>query len=242
MESKVALITGGGTGIGKAIALALAEKGISVCVNYSKSDQEAKKTVQGIKTKGARAISVQTDISNDKEARRLVEDTIRHFGRLDYLVNNAGITEHLDRYDLEAVTEEHWDRLFDVNVKGTFFVTRAAIPYLKANKGSIVNISSASGITGIASSIAYGASKAAVNNMTKSLARILAPQVRVNAVAPCNVYTRWHKGREAVLAQDNTLLGRICYPEDIADVVVPLLTAENMVTGQVIMIDGGKYL
>lgn len=242
MNNKAALITGGGTGIGRAIALALAEKGVNVCINYSKSGEAAQKTIQELETKGVRAITVQADVSCDTQVRRLVEETVKYFKRLDYLVNNAGITEHLDKYDLEAVTEEHWDQLLNVNVKGTFFVSRAAVPHLKASAGSIVNISSASGITGIASSIAYGASKAAVNNMTKSLARVLAPQVRVNAVAPCNVYTRWHEGREDALALDTTLLGRICYPEDIANVVVPLLMSENMVTGQVIMIDGGKYL
>jgi 3-oxoacyl-[acyl-carrier protein] reductase len=146
--------------------------------------------------------------------------------------------------DLEGLTSEIWDQIMDVNVKGLFSVCRAAAPHLKDTRGSIVNITSIAGITGMGSSIAYAASKAAAISVTKSLARVLAPEVRVNSVAPGIVMTRWVEGREAHVRKlgDNTPLGRCCNPEDVAAVVIPILVSASMMTGQTVIVDGGAFI
>lgn len=241
---KTALITGGGTGIGKAVALALADKGVNIAINYSRSENEVQKTCEEISAKGVKAFIFQADISQDQEVREMIKKTVDYFGGLDYLVNSAGTTEHMDAHNLEAVTYEHWNKIMNVNAWGTFIVCRASAAALKKVQGSIVNISSASGLTGKGSSAAYCASKAAVINITKYLSRILAPEVRVNCVAPGNVQTRWHIGREdnLVLDAQQTPLGRVCLPQDVADMVLPLLISAPMITGQTLLIDGGKNL
>jgi 3-oxoacyl-[acyl-carrier protein] reductase len=243
-DVKVALITGGGTGTGKAVALGLARKGVNIVINYSRSRQEAEQTASEIGEFGVSCLLQQADVSEDAQVRAMVENTIQHFGRLDYLVNSAGVTAFVDLADLEGLKAEHWDRIMDVNVKGMFFASRAASPYLKLSQGNIVNITSIAGITGQGSSIAYAASKAAAISVTKSLARVLAPEVRVNSVAPGIILTRWVAGREdhVVRYGEGTPLQRVCTPEDVAEVVISLLTSAAMVTGQTLIVDGGMTL
>ncbi len=241
---KVALVTGGGTGIGRAVSLALAAESIDVAVNYSRSEKEAADTVAEIGKLGASGLAVQADVANDEEVRAMVQEVVGRFGRLDYLVNCAGKTVYVDMPDLEGLKPEYWHQIMDVNVIGLFSVCRAAAPHLKAAQGSIVNITSVSGTTGIGSSIAYAASKAAAISVTKSLARVMAPEVRVNNVAPGIVLTRWVDGREAHVKKlgEHTPLGRCCNAEDVADVVVPLLVSASMMTGQTLIVDGGAFM
>lgn len=244
LTGKVALVTGGGTGIGKAVCLELAGRGAAVAVNYSRSTAEAEETVRLISEQGGQAIAVQADVSNDSEVRAMVREIISEFGTLDLLVNNASITRHIPLADLEAANEEVWDELFDVNVKGMFYCARAAAPYLKQSKqGAIVNLGSIAGNTGNGSSLPYAVSKAAVHGLTKSLARALSPDVRVNCVAPGAVATRWWAGREEQMHSlaPNLLLQRIAEPEDIAQFICAALTQEAM-TGQIITVDSGQTL
>ena len=244
LKRKVALVTGGGTGIGRAISIALADLSIDVAVNYSRSQQEALDTVAAIEKNGGKAIVVQANVAKDAEVRTMVQTVVEQFGQLDYLVNCAGTTVYVDMPDLEGLKPEYWDEIMDVNVKGLFSVCRAAAPHLKKTRGSIVNITSVAGITGMGSSIAYAASKAAAISVTKSLARVLAPEVRVNSVAPGIVLTRWVEGREAHVKKlgEHTPLGRCCSAEDVADVAVPLLVNATMMTGQTVVVDGGAFL
>ncbi len=181
---RVALVTGSATGIGRAVAWRLAERGYAVVVNYSKSQSEAEETVEGVRSRGAEALLIQADIADDTAVRDLVARTTTELGGLDILINNAATTRFVPPTDLDALTDEVWDSIFQLNLKGTFYACRAAMPHLKARRGNIVNIASVAGIGGSGSSIPYAASKGAVITLTKSLAKAFAPEVRVNAVAP----------------------------------------------------------
>jgi 3-oxoacyl-[acyl-carrier protein] reductase len=246
LRDKVALVTGGGVGTGRAVAIELARAGCRVAVNYSRSRDEAEATADEIRSLGAAAITVQADVADDAAVRAMVERTTKELGRLDVLVNNAGVTSFIAHADLEGVKEEDWNRIIGVNLKGPFYAVRAAAPALRAVHGAIVNVSSIAGVSGIGSSIPYCASKAALNIMTVALARALAPEIRVNAVAPGFIDTRWWKDRdgyEAVkhFATERTPLKKVCQPEDVAAVVLGLLHSE-LVTGQVVVVDGGMTL
>ncbi|EFM08548.1 short-chain dehydrogenase/reductase SDR [Paenibacillus curdlanolyticus YK9] len=241
---KVALVTGGGTGIGRATSIALAQRGAAVAVNYSRSREEAEETVRLIEEAGGQAIAIQADVSRDDEVRAMVQQIVQQFGTVDWLVNNASMTRHIPLDDLDAVTDEVWDDLIDVNVKGMFYCARAAAPIMKANgRGAIVNIGSIAGTTGNGSSLPYAVSKAAVHGLTKSLARALAPQISVNCIAPGAVATRWWAGREAAMQRlaPNLLLQHIATPENIAQLVCAALEQEAM-TGQIITADSGQTL
>ncbi|MEK4006020.1 SDR family NAD(P)-dependent oxidoreductase [Paenibacillus sp. FSL H3-0333] len=241
---KVVLVTGGGTGIGRFTSLMLASRGATVVVNYSRSQAEAEETVRLINEEGCHAIGVQADVSKDKEVRSMIETIVQQFGTVDLLVNNASITSHIPMDSLEEVTGEIWDELFAVNVKGMFHCARAVAPYMKKNKqGAIVNVGSIAGQTGLGSSLPYAVSKAAVHGLTKSLARALAPDIRVNCIVPGAVATRWWSGREEQMQRlaPNLLLKRISAPEDIASMICAALEQEAM-TGQIITVDSGQTL
>jgi 3-oxoacyl-[acyl-carrier protein] reductase len=244
LENKVALVTGGGTGIGRATSLMLAKRGATVIVNYSRSLAEAEETVQLIQDDGGQAFSIRADVSRDNEVRALVQTAVQLFGTIDLLVNNASMTKHIPMADLEMATEEVWDQLLDVNVKGMFFCARAAAPYLKkTGQGAIVNVGSIAGQTGLGSSLPYAVSKAAVHGLTKSLARALAPDIRVNCVVPGAVLTRWWAGKEKQMKRlaPNLLLQRISSADDIAQLICAALEQEAM-TGQIITVDSGQTL
>ncbi|MMZ48315.1 3-oxoacyl-[acyl-carrier-protein] reductase FabG [compost metagenome] len=244
LHQKVALVTGGGTGIGRAICIELADRKATVVVNYSRSKDDAEETVRMILEQGGSAIALQADVSQDREVRDMVEQIVQQYGTVDVLVNNASITHHIPMDDLEAVTEEVWNDLLAVNVKGMFYCARAVAPYMKhRQQGAIVNLGSIAGQTGLGSSLPYAVSKAAVHGLTKSLARSLAPDIRVNCIVPGAVATRWWAGREEQMKQlaPHLLLQRISTPEDIASMVCSALEQEAM-TGQIITVDSGQTL
>ncbi|KFN10212.1 SDR family NAD(P)-dependent oxidoreductase [Paenibacillus macerans] len=243
-HNKVVLVTGGGTGIGRATSLLLGERGAAVAVNYSRSAVEAEETVREIKQAGGRALAIRADVSRDDEVREMVEQVVRQFGTLDYLVNNASITRYIAMQDLDAVTEEIWDDLLGVNVKGMFNCARAAAPYLREGKqGAIVNVGSVAGMTGKGSSLPYAVSKAAVHGLTKSLAHALAPEIRVCGIAPGAVATRWWEGKEEQMRSliTHLPLERISPPEEIAQLICAVLEQFSL-TGQIITVDNGQTM
>ena len=245
LEGKAALVTGGGTGIGRACSLALAGEGCDVAVNYSRSGAEAEATASEIRELGRRAIAVQANVALDSEVTLMVEQVEDEFGRLDFLVNNAGTTSFVPHEDLDGLSGQDWDDVMAVNVKGTFFASRAAAKVMrKHGGGAIVNIASIAGLTGLGSSIAYCASKAAILSMTKSLARVLAPEIRVNAVSPGITLTRWVEdfGDFVEMNIRKTPMKRGAEAEDIADAVLFLLAGTSFVTGENVVVDGGKVL
>lgn len=244
LQDKVIIITGGATGIGKAAALKLAEAGAKVVVNYSRSETEAKKVVGEIIRRGGTAFAFKANVAIEQEVHDMVLQTVHTFGTIDGLVNNASITAQIAMDDLESVTGEVWDALFNVNVKGMFYCVKAVVPYMKKQKsGVIVNMGSVAGMTGIGSSIPYAATKSAIHTMTKSLAIALAPDIRVNSISPGAVHTRWWSGHEEKMYQlvGNLPLKRISTPDDIAEAILFQLTQES-VTGQIFTIDNGQTL
>jgi 3-oxoacyl-[acyl-carrier protein] reductase len=244
MQGRVALVTGGGTGIGRAASLLLAREGAYVAVNYSRSEAEAEATAAEIREAGGRAIAVQADVAQDSAVESMIERVVGRWGRLDVLVNNAGTTVFVEHKDLDGLTEAIWDRTLAVNLKGLFFCCRAAARVMRREgRGQIVNVTSVAGLVGRGSSIAYCASKAGAISVTKSLAMALAPEIRVNAVAPGFVDTRWTAGKDEyrTLNLAKTPLERVAQPEDVAEAIL-YLAKTDFVTGQVITVDGGRTL
>ncbi|MCY8563159.1 SDR family NAD(P)-dependent oxidoreductase [Bacillus sonorensis] len=244
IQHKAALVTGGGTGIGRAVSLELAKRGAAVAVNYSRSEAEAEETVHMIQQTGGRAIAIKADVSRANEVENMFETAVREFGTVDLLVNNASITRHIPLDDLEAADDEAWDELYAVNVKGMFYCARAAAPLMKkSGRGAIVNVGSIAGLTGSGSSLPYAVSKAAVHGLTKSLAHALAPDITVSSIAPGAVATRWWEGKEDKMKQlsRHLPLERIATPEDIASLICAVLEQEA-VTGQIITADCGQTL
>lgn len=241
---RVALITGSATGVGRACAVRFAQLGFAVVVNYSKSEAEAVETAQQCEQFGVPVQVIAANVADDSQVRSMVDHVVREFGALDVLINNAGTTHFIDHANLDAVTDEIWDGIFQVNLKGAFYCSRAALPHLKPRQGSIVNISSVAGISGSGSSIPYCASKGALNTLTKSLAKAFGPDVRVNAVAPGPILTRWLEGRDAQVQKylEQAPLGKAATPEDIADAVIFLAVGTALTTGQVMVVDGGRTM
>ncbi|MGG4482431.1 SDR family NAD(P)-dependent oxidoreductase [Paenibacillus illinoisensis] len=243
-NNRVALITGGGTGIGRAVSLLLAREGALVAVNYSRSREAAEETVQQIVEEGGQAFAVQASVASDMDVRKMVAAVTKTYGPITALVNNAGITRHIPLQDLESVTEDVWNELYDVNVKGMFYCARAVTAGMQqAGGGSIVNLGSIAGSTGSGSSLPYAVSKAAVHGLTLSLAHALSPLIRVNAIVPGAVATRWWAGNEERMNHlgGSLLLQRISSPEDIAHMICAALEQPSM-TGQLITVDGGQTL
>lgn len=241
---RVALVTGGGTGVGRAAILQFARRGFDVVVNYSRSREEAEETAHDAEQLGAKALVVACDVADDEQVRAMIEQCQQHFGRLDVIVNNAGRTHFIDHADLEAVTDDVWDEILNVNLKGAFQVSRAGIPLLRAAGGAIVNVASTAGVGGQGSSIPYAASKGAMVTMTKSLARSLAPNIRVNAVCPGVIISRWLADRPQMLeaAVKITPLRRASTTDDVADVITFLACDAEMMTGQALIVDGGRTI
>jgi len=246
----VCIVTGSAAGIGAACAEQLASKGAHVAINYTKSEREAREVAAACELKGGQTIIVQADVSCDEDCRRLAGAAKEKWGRIDALVNNAGTTKFARHDDLDALHAADFQRIFGVNVIGAFQMVRAVAPAMqKQGGGAIVNVSSIAGIMGMGSSVAYAASKGALNTMTLSLARALGPAIRVNAVCPGFVETRWLKsglGSEYEAKKKNyeaiTPLKATVVPEDVADAVVWLLEGADKVTGEIITVDSGVHL
>ncbi|MFF3349291.1 SDR family NAD(P)-dependent oxidoreductase [Streptomyces sp. NPDC002779] len=236
---RVALVTGSTSGIGEATAKTLAAAGYRVAVNSRNSPKEGKELADSLPG----AVYVQGDIAVEEQAARIVDTVVERLGRLDLLVNNAGATRLIPHADLAAASPAVWREILDVNVVGTWQMSVAAMPHLKADGGgAIVNISSIAGVKPTGSSIPYAVSKAAINHLTRLLANVAGPDVRVNAVAPGLIDTPWTAGftgpREAVTA--GAPLRRIGTPEDVAQAVLTLAEAAYS-TGVVLLVDGGIH-
>lgn len=252
LDGKRALVTGGGTGLGAATALGLARLGASVCVNYSRSAEAAEEVAAKCRDLGVEAMTAQADVSEDADCRGLVERTVQGLGGVDILINNAGITKFAEHSDLDALDADDFMRLYKVNVVSVFQMTRAARSQLEAaNKGAVVNISSVAGVTGMGSSVAYAATKGAINTMTLSLARALAPKIRVNAVCPGYIASGWFTKYQGDAFEDRTAervvrtspLQVASQPEDIAGTVLFLAGDESAhMTGETLIIDAGLHL
>jgi len=243
---KVALVTGGATGIGKSAVLALARAGYDVAINYSSSETAARETSREAQKLGAKALLVKCDVSDEAGVRSMLDSINKTFGRLDVLINNAGTTAAWKTKDLDSLSLEEWDRVFAVNVRGLFQVTRAAVPLLRLNKGCVVNTASIVGLRPGPQPPPYAASKAAVVNLTKTLAWNLGPEIRVNAVAPGWMEGDWMKRMLKDKYEDlmgkrakATPLKRVVTADDVAQTMMSLIESNRFVTGEVIVIDGG---
>jgi 3-oxoacyl-[acyl-carrier protein] reductase len=249
-ERKVALITGAGTGVGAATALMLANKGYDVLINYSRSAADAQRSAEACQAAGADALLMQGDVSRDADCRALARAAVERWGRIDALVNNAGISVFGEAAKWDALDAEAFQRILGVNTLGTFQMVRACIERLKEVRGCIVNVSSVAGALGVGSSIPYIASKGAINAMTLHLARLLAPEVRVNAVCPGFITSRWfvqgvgQEGYEAGLKgyEGGVPLQRACSPEDVAEAIAWLVDGARTVTGELLLLDSGMHL
>jgi len=252
LSGRVALVTGGAGGIGGAVVRSLAKAGISgIAINYRKSKREAEELAREVSRSGVKAVAVQADVQNDEHVRAAIAEIGETFGRLDIVINNAGMTHWVNLADLAGLTDAIWDEIFDVNVKGAFRCARAAAALLEASQGMIVNVSSISGVLAPStmSSLAYGTAKAALIYMTRGLAVAMAPKVRVNCVAPAFTDTPWmsqHFGADYPQVIANASAGyplqRIASPEDIAGAILGLITGGDFVTGQTLIVDGGLSL
>jgi NAD(P)-dependent dehydrogenase (short-subunit alcohol dehydrogenase family) len=252
-DGKVILVTGGATGLGAAIAVGAARRGAkAVIVNCTKSLKEAEATADLVRAAGAEAAIVQGDVADDADCRRIAA-AAAPFGRLDALANNAGVTKHVQNHaDLDGLSKEDFLRLFSINTVGPFQMIRACRSLLEAaERSSVLMTSSIAGITGGGSSVAYAASKGALNTMTLSLARALAPKIRVNAICPGFIDTRWfpdafgaettERIRQRIV--DSTPLKAASKPEDIADAGLFLISdAARHITGETLMVDAGLHL
>ena len=247
----VFIVTGSATGLGAEVSRRLAGKGGNVVINYTRSEAEARATAEECRKLGADAILCRADVSVDEDCRQMAAEALERWGRIDGLVNNAATSVIVPHADLEGLSSEDFQRVLSVNVVGAFQMARAATPAMQAQgKGAIVNISSGSAFSGSGSSIAYAASKAALNVMTLSLARALAPAIRVNAVCPGVMQTRWwreglgEEGYQAFIDRyaASAPLGTAGTTEAVADPVVWLLEGAEHVTGETIMVDAGSHL
>jgi 3-oxoacyl-[acyl-carrier protein] reductase len=245
-STKVALVTGAATGIGRSAVLALARAGYGVVVNYSSSEKAARETAAEAEKLGAKTLVVRCDVSDEAGVRSMVSKVKERFGKLNVLINNAGTTAAWKPKDLETLSLDEWDRVFAVNVRGLFQVTRACVPMLKESKGCVVNTASIVGLRPGPQPLPYAASKAAVVNLTKTLAWNLGPEIRVNAVAPGWMEGDWMKrmlkdkyddlmGKRAKA----TPLRRVVTADDVAETMMSLIESNRFVTGEVIVVDGG---
>jgi len=239
LDGKVAIVTGSSSGIGEAVVRRFSAEGASVVVNSARSVEAG----QAVAASLPDALYVQADIADEAQGRVLVAAAIERWGHLDILVNNAGTTTVIPHADLDAAGLEVWQRIFEVNVFGTWLMSRSAVPALRSSGGSIINITSLAGVRAAGSSIPYAASKAALNHLTRLMAKALGPDVRVNAIAPGLVDTPWTEDWDAIRAGVSQMapMRRSGKPEDMTDISLALARSSYL-TGEVILIDGGLNL
>ena len=245
LSGRTALITGAASGIGLEAARIMAKSGATVAMNFLPDDPRGPEAIKAFEQQGLKAIAAPGDVSDAASAQKMVEKAVEDLGHLDLLVNNAGtpgVRLAIPITDLDSITEDLWATLLNVNLMSVFRCSKAAAPALKKSHGAIVNTASIAGFGSVASTIAYSGSKAAVINLTKNLARSLAPDVRVNAVAPGAVDSSWaiewtDERRQATIA--NTPMKKLAATVDVAELIVYLGFAGGMITGQTVAIDGG---
>lgn len=251
IDGAVVIVTGSATGVGASCARMFAERGARVVVNYSRSRDEAEETASACRALGAEVEVVQADVAEDSACRAMAAQAVDRWGRLDALVNNAAVTVASDPFDLETLSAADFQKVFGVNVVGAYQMCRAVLPAMHAGGGgAIVNVSSNVAFTGGGSSLAYTASKGALNALTKALARTCGPDIRVNAVCPGVIDTRWMRQTLGTDAYDalaarfsaTAPLGRVATPEDVAGAVVWLVEGAEFVTGELLSVDGGIRL
>lgn len=251
LTDSVAIVTGSSSGIGAATALALADRGCHVVINYSRNSGGAEEIAEQCRARGVEALVQQADVAEDEECRALVDATLERFGRLDVLINNAGTTKFCDHADLDGLSKDDFLHLYSVNTVGAFQMVRAAEAALREREvAHVINMASIAGITGVGSSIAYAASKGALVTLTMSLARVMGPQVRVNAICPGFVQGEWLAKGLGQETYDRTLAGirniaplsDTATPERIADMAVGVITGMDWTTGETFIIDGGTHL
>ena len=247
----VAIVTGSSRGVGAATAKLLAKEGFNVVVNFSKSEEEAKKIAAACEALGAETLLCQANVAQDADCRRMVEETVKKWGRVDALVNNAGTTKFCAADNLEGLSKEDFLDIYGVNLVGPYQMIRAVAPHMKTQgKGVVVNVASIAGVMAIGSSVAYIASKAALIAVTKALARALGPEIRINAVCPGFIQGEWLKdgmGQELYEAVKNHLettlpLRATCTPEKVAQAIFLFMGKADLVTGETLLFDGGQHL
>jgi NAD(P)-dependent dehydrogenase (short-subunit alcohol dehydrogenase family) len=248
---RAAIVTGGATGVGAATAVMLARRGYDIAIMFSKSRNEAEETAALCRAENVRAIAIQGSVAEDAACKAAVDATVKAFGRVDALVNSAGATQFVPLSDLDGQNAEDFQKIYAVNVIGPYQMARAAAPHMRTGgEGAIVSVSSVGSLNGNGSSYSYVTSKAALNTLTLALARNLAPEIRVNAVLPGLIETRWLKdglGEEAYRRvrdgwADSAALGKACTAEDVAQTIVWLIADAALVTGQLLTVDGGYLL
>ena len=245
-SNAVGLVTGASSGIGRAAAIALANAEFDVVVNYNSNEGGARETAAAVRETGRRAMVYRADVSDDASVRGMLDATQAEFGRLDALVANAGTTIETPLKDMDGVSVDDWNRVFAVNVLGVFLVVRASVAMLRAAHGSVVITNSVAGLRPALQPLPYAASKAAVANLTKTLATALGPDVRVNGVAPGWMEGDWMERAlggdyEGLMARRAryTPLERCVTPEDVAETMLTLIINNRFVTGEIITVDGG---
>ena len=248
LTGKTALVTGAASGIGLATASRLAQFGAKVAINHLPGDERGPQAVRELLAKGLDVIAAPGNVARAGECEAMVEQAIGALGRLDLLVNNAGTPggrRMIPPAELDRITEELWEQVLETNLIGVFRCSRAAAPALKSARGAIVSVASIAGVTGSGSSLAYAATKAAVINLTRNLARALGPEARANAVAPGSVDSTWQiewSEEQVRSAIEGAVLKRRCTAQDIAESIVFLGCGAPMVTGQTLVVDGGLTL
>ena len=251
LEGAAAIVTGSSSGVGAATARMLAERGVNVVVNYARSAEAAEAVAAECRALGARVLCLQGDVADDTACRAMVEAAVSEFGRLDILVNNAGTTKFVNHADLDGLDKDDFFHIYGVNVVGPYQMARAAEAALRAvGDAAIVNVSSIAGVRGVGSSIAYAASKGALITMTKSLARMMGPEVRVNTVCPGFIEGDWLRegmgdelyvrNRQRII--DRTPLQRVCTPESVAESILGFVAGHSIISGEHVILDGGAFL
>ena len=251
LKQAVGIVTGSSSGVGASTARQLAARGTNVVINYSRSVDAAERVAEECRELGAEVLVCQADVSKDSDCQRMVEDTLSRWGRLDILVNNAGTTKFVTHSDLAGLDHQDFQDIYAVNVVGAFQMVRAAQDALTASgDASIVNVASIAGVKGVGSSIAYAASKGALITMTKSLARVMGPSIRVNVVCPGFIEGDWLAEGMGQAVYEQTLsflraktpLQTTCTADSVAESILSFIDGHSVVTGQHLILDGGHLL